>query len=542
MTGAPLDLDLYDTTLRDGLQGPGLSLTVADKLAVATVLDDLGVDVIEGGWPGAIPRDTEFFRRAQDLDLRNAVLAAFGATRRPGAAAVRDPQVTALLAAETPVVTVVAKSDSRHVERALRTDRPENLAMVADTVRHLVRAGRRVVVDAEHFFDGFAADDRHALDVVFAAADAGADTVVLCDTNGGTLPDQVADVVAETAQRTGARLGIHCHDDGGCAVANTLAAVAAGVSHVQVTAHGYGERCGNADLFAVVANLVLKRGLAVLDREQMARLSTAARDIAAVTGVPRRAGAPYVGPAAFAHKAGLHASALRVDPGLYQHIDPAAVGGGMRTLVSDMAGRSSVELKAAELGHRLPASSAGAARVAERVKAGEEDGLAYEAADASFELLVGEESGRPAPTVRLPRWEVSTSSDGDRVRTRATVEVQVGLADPPVAHRGATGWGGDAVEALDDAFRRALAPLVHPGRELVAHRERVVTAAGGPPSTRVLVTHRDGDRIWGAVGVDRDPVAAAVAALVDAYRHVLLHQPDPTVVGTLRWETSDASV
>lgn len=536
------EIDLYDTTLRDGLQGPGLSLTVADKLAVAALLDDLGVDVIEGGWPGAIPRDTEFFRRAQDLELRNAVLAAFGATRRPGAAAARDPQVTALLTAETPVVTVVAKSDSRHVERALRTDRPENLAMVADTVRHLVRAGRRVVVDAEHFFDGYGADPRHALDVVLTAADAGADTVVLCDTNGGTLPDRIAEVVAETGRLTGARLGIHCHDDGGCAVANTLAAVTAGASHVQVTAHGYGERCGNADLFAVVANLVLKRGVAVLAPEELTRLSSAARDIAAVTGVPRRSGAPYVGPAAFTHKAGLHASALRIDPDLYQHVDPAAVGGGMRVLVSDMAGRSSVELKAAELGHQVPASSTTAARVAERVKVGEEAGLAYEAADASFELLVIGEDGRPAPEVRLPRWEVSTTSDAGRVAIRAVVEVETVPPGAAPVHRGATGWGDDVVEALDDALRRALAPLITRSRELVAHRVRVLPAVAGPPSTRVLTTHRDGDRVWGAVGVDRDPAAAAVAALVDAYRHTLLHQPEPTPVGLARRETSDASV
>ncbi|MCY7344518.1 MAG: citramalate synthase [Pseudonocardia sp.] len=517
--------DLYDTTLRDGMQGPGVSLTVSDKLVVARILDDLGVDVIEGGWPGAIPRDTDFFRRAaQDLGLRHAVLAAFGATRRPDRAAGRDPQVTALLAAETPLVTIVAKSDSRHVERALRTTRAENLAMVVDTVAHLVRAGRRVVVDAEHFFDGFAADPEHALDVVRAATGAGADTVVLCDTNGGALLGTVADVVAETAARTGARLGIHCHDDGGCAVANTLAAVAAGARHVQVTAHGYGERCGNADLFTVAANLVLKMGLPVLSPDRLARLGEAAEAIAAITGVPRRPNAPYVGRAAFTHKAGLHASALRVDPSLYQHVDPAAVGSTMRTLVSDIAGRASIELKAAELGHDLPARSPVLGRVAERVKAGERDGLGYESADASFELLLHEEGGGLAPSFRVESWEVRTTSD-PAPRTHAVLDVSVDPRHGPdgFAWRTATGTGTDAVEALDDAFRQALDPLLAGGcRVLEGRRERLLQDPDRAPRTQVLVTHRDGDRVWGAVGVHRNPVAATVAALVDAYRHALL--------------------
>ncbi len=523
--------DLYDTTLRDGMQGPGVSLTVSDKLVVARILDDLGIDVIEGGWPGAIPRDTDFFRRAaQDLDLRHAVLAAFGATRRPDRAAGRDPQVTALLAAETPLVTIVAKSDSRHVERALRTTRAENLAMVVDTVAHLARAGRRVVVDAEHFFDGFAADPEHALDVVRAAAGAGAETVVLCDTNGGSLPRTVADVMAETAARTGARLGIHCHDDGGCAVANTLAAVEAGARQVQVTAHGYGERCGNADLFSVAANLVLKMRLPVLSRDRIARLGEAAAAIAAVTGVPRRPNAPYVGQAAFTHKAGLHASALRVDPSLYQHVDPATVGATMRTLISDMAGRASIELKAAELGHGLPARSPVLGRVAERVKAGERDGLGYESADASFELLLHEEQGGRAPSFRVESWEVRTTSD-PAPRTLAVLDLSVDPRHGPdgFAWRTATGTGTDAVQALDDAFRQALGPLLAGSaghRVLEGRRERLLQDPDRSPRTQVLVTHRDGDRVWGAVGVHPNPVAATVAALVDAYRHALL-VPDP---------------
>jgi 2-isopropylmalate synthase len=271
--------------------------------------------------------------------LRNASLAAFGATRRPGVPVSADPQVAALLAAGTPIVTLVAKSDVRHVEKVLRTSRGENLAMVRDTIRHLVDAGRRVFLDAEHFFDGYLVDPGYALEVVRTAAEAGAETVVLCDTNGGTLSDRVAEIVASAAA-TGAVLGVHCHDDGGCAVANTLAAVDSGVNQVQVTAHGYGERCGNANLFSVAANLTLKKGLPVLDSAQLARMSEISKEIAAITGVPGRGAAPYVGESAFAHKAGLHASALRVDSTLYQHVRPSQVGNVRRTLVSDMAGRS----------------------------------------------------------------------------------------------------------------------------------------------------------------------------------------------------------
>ena len=472
--------DLYDTTLRDGLPGPGTSLTVPDRLAVARILDDLGVDVIEGGRPGAGGRDAGFFRRAaRDLDLRHAVLAAFGATRRPDRAAGRDPQVTALLAAETPLVTIAAQSEGR-------TPPAENLAMVADTVAHLVRAGRRVVVDAEHFFDGFAADPDHALDVVRASAGAGADTVVLCDTGGGALPGTVADVVAETAARTGARLGVHCHDDGSCAVANTLAAVGAGARQVQVTAHGYGLRCGRADLFAVAANLVRGMGLPVLSPDRLARLGEAAAAIAAVTGMPRRSNAPYVGRAASTP------GPRRVDP------------------VPDGAVRAPIELK-----------------VAGRVEADEPD-LDAEA-DASVELLRHEESaGGHVPSFRVESWEVRTTSD-PAPRTYAVLDVSVDPRHGPdgFAWRTATGTGTDAAEALDDAFRQALAPFLAGGRRVLAgRRERLLVAADRLPRTQVLVTHRDGDRVWGAVGVHQNSVAATVAALVDAYRHALL-VPDP---------------
>ena len=345
---------VYATTLRDGAQQEGLNLTVADKLVIARHLDRLGVGFIEGGWPGAIPKDTEFFRRARtELDLRHATLAAFGSTRKAGVKAAGDPQVAALRESRAPVVTLVAKSHDRHVELALRTTLDENLAMIADTVRHLRAEGQRVFLDAEHFFDGYRSNPAYALECVRVAAEAGADVIALCDTNGGMLPAELGDVVRAVALATQARLGIHCHDDTGCGVANTLVAVEAGVTHVQGTANGYGERAGNANLFSVVAGLQLKQGRGVLDGDGIREMTRIAHAISEVTNVAPDTHQPYVGLSAFAHKAGLHASAVRVDPMLYQHIDPALVGNDMRMLVSDMAGRASVELKGRELGYDL---------------------------------------------------------------------------------------------------------------------------------------------------------------------------------------------
>lgn len=313
---------LYDTTLRDGVQQQGMALSVADKLAVARLLDEFGVDFIEGGWPGANPKDTAFFQRAKtDLVLRNAQLVAFGATRRPDLAVADDPQVRALLEAETSIVTLVAKSDRRHVELALRTTGDENLAMLRETVRHLTGEGRRVMVDAEHFFDGFGYDREYASTFVKVAVEAGAEVVVLCDTNGGSLPNEIGDSVAAMAG-IGAQLGIHCHDDAGCAVANSLFAVSAGATQVQATAHGYGERCGNANLFTLVADLAFKTHPPLVASDSVGGLESLATAIGEITTVPRLDRAPYVGRAAFAHKAGLHASAIRVDPNLYQHIEP----------------------------------------------------------------------------------------------------------------------------------------------------------------------------------------------------------------------------
>ncbi|MFD9443893.1 citramalate synthase [Streptomyces sp. NPDC060006] len=528
---AEAKLQLYDTTLRDGCQQEGMALTVDDKLAVARHLDALGVGFIEGGWPGAVPRDTEFFHRAQsELPLHNAQLAAFGATRRAGVSVAVDPQVRALLVSGAPVITLVGKSHTGHVQRALRTTLAENLAMIDSTVRHLVHAGRRVFLDAEHFFDGYRLNRGYALEVVGTAAEAGAEAVVLCDTNGGSLPHEVATIVADTlaGTGTGAVLGIHCHDDTGCAVANTMAAVGAGAVHVQGTAHGYGERCGNADLFTLIGNFVLKQDRDILAPEQLARLADTGRAITEITGVAPRTDAPYVGAAAFTHKAGLHAAALRIDPGLYQHIEPSRVGNAMRTLVSDMGGRSSVELKARELGYEVAASSAAVARATARIKELESEGYSFESADASFELLLREElAGHPEPPpFDVESWQVSVARrpDGSE-RTEASVRLRIDGV--PLA---ATGRGNGPVNALDRALHQALDPFFPQlaRLELVDYGVRVLAGdTGSDARARVLIGYHDGERRWGTVGVDRNSVTAAWRALLDAVRYVLTHDVMP---------------
>src|SRR3954468_22060029 len=403
---------VYDTTLRDGAQQEGLNLTVADKLIIARRLDELGVGFIEGGWPGANPKDTEFFRRAQtELQLEHAQLAAFGATRRAGAKAADDPLVAALRESGAPGGTPVAKSHDRHVELALRTTREENLAMIRDTVSHLRAEGQRVFLDAEHFFDGYRANRDYALEELRTAYDAGAEVVPLCDANGGMLPPWVGDVVDDVLASTGVRVGIHCHNDTGCAVANTLAAVDAGATHVQGTLNGYGERTGNADLVSVVANLELKLGRAVLPEGRLQEATRIAHAVAEVTNFPPASRQPYVGVSAFTHKAGLHASAIKVDPNLYQHMEPMLVGNDMRLLVSDMAGRASIELKGAELGFDLSNDKELVTRITARVKELESQGHTFEAADASFELLLLEEVEGARPSYfEIESWRVITET------------------------------------------------------------------------------------------------------------------------------------
>ncbi|GAA2464049.1 citramalate synthase [Streptomyces macrosporus] len=514
---------VFDTTLRDGAQREGINLSVTDKLTIARHLDDFGVGFIEGGWPGANPRDTEFFRRArEEIDFRHARLVAFGATRKAGVAAADDPQVQALIDSEAPVVTLVAKAHDRHVELALRTTLEENLAMVRDTVEHLRAAGRRVFVDCEHFFDGYHANPEYAKQVVRTAHEAGADVVVLCDTNGGMLPAQVQAVVRTVRADTGARLGIHAQDDTGCAVANTLAAVDAGATHVQCTANGYGERVGNANLFSVVAALELKYDMRVLPEGALREATRISHAIAEVVNIAPSTHQPYVGVSAFAHKAGLHASAIKVDPDLYQHIDPELVGNRLRMLVSDMAGRASVELKGKELGIDLGGDRELVGRIVERVKERELKGYSYEAADASFELLLREEvEGRPLRFFTTESWRtiVETRPDGSHAN-EATVKLWA-KGERIVS----TAEGNGPVNALDRALRLALERIYPQLAQmgLVDYKVRILAGTQGTESTtRVLVSTGDGAGEWSTVGVADNVIAASWQALVDAYAYGLL--------------------
>ncbi len=527
-------MQVYDTTLRDGAQREGITYSVVDKLAVARLLDEFGVGFIEGGWPGALPKDTEFFRRARtELNLKHALFTAFGSTRKAGTTADKDPQVKALLDAETPVVTLVAKSDVRHVERALRTTQEENLAMVRDTVELLVREGRRVFVDCEHFYDGFRFNPEYTTLVAYTALSAGAEAAVLCDTNGGMLPSMVTRVVGDVVERLTAlgvvdpvkRLGMHAQNDTSCAVANTVAAVEAGVPHFQGTANGYGERPGNADLFAVVANLQLKLGHKVLPDgclEQMVRVSHAIAEIANIAPDTHQA---YAGSSAFAHKAGLHASAIKVDPLLYNHIDPEVVGNSMRILVTEMAGRASVELKSRELGVDLAGHPEALASVTDRVKQLEAQGWSFEAADASFELMIrselGDASAQRPFSLESYRVLVEHREDG-AVVSEATVKVRV---------RGerviATAEGNGPVNALDNALRQALVNR-YPQLADVAladYKVRILGWRGGTSATtRVLIDTTDGVGEWTTVGVHANIVEASWHALVDALTYAVRHR------------------
>ena len=514
---------IYDTTLRDGAQQEGLNLSVHDKLTIARHLDDLGVGFIEGGWPGANPKDTEFFKlAAKELKLKNATFVAFGATRRANTKAADDVLLRALAESGAPVVTLVAKSHDRHVELALKTDLQENLAMIKDSINFLRQGGQRVFLDAEHFFDGYRANPAYALEVVRVAAEAGADVIALCDTNGGMLPDELSDVVAKVISDSSARIGIHCHNDTGCAIANSLAAVAAGASHVQGTLNGYGERTGNADLISIIANLQLKKKQEVLPAGALEEAFRIAHAVAEVTNVSPSARQPYVGISAFAHKAGLHASAIKVDPSLYQHENPESVGNDMRMLVSEMAGRASIEIKSSQLGFDLSKEKEVVARLVERVKELESGGYTFEAADASFELLLREElAGKKPSFFAIESWKTSVDQLADgSVTSRA--EVSIRAKGELIS---SSGSGNGPVNAIDRALRNGLEKL-YPELaqlELTDYKVRILEGRLGTGAiTRVLVESSDGHGEWSTIGVHENVIAASAMALEDALTYGLI--------------------
>jgi 2-isopropylmalate synthase len=528
-------IDLYDTTLRDGTQREGIALTVGDKLRVARTIDQLGVPYIEGGWPGANPKDTEFFRRAAEgeLALDRATLVAFGMTRRPGRQAAGDPSLAALLDASTDVVCLVGKSWSLHVTEAIGTTKDENLSMVADSIRLLRDEGRRVFFDAEHFFDGHAHDEAYALDVVTAATEAGAECVVLCDTNGGLLPDrveattrQVSALLADVGGGRKVQLGVHVHNDTDCAVANSLVALRAGATHVQGTINGIGERCGNANLCSIIPNLKLKLGLDVIGSSELSQLTRVAHEVAETMNLVPDPHAPYVGHAAFAHKAGLHVSALAKRSDTYQHVEPETVGNSLRLLMSELAGRSTIVLKGKQLGLDLGDDGELTGRILDRVKDLEHAGYSFEAADASFELLVRDEAGLAEEVFRLERFRTTIERREDG-RTVAEATIAVWVGDERLI---GVGEGNGPVDALDAAFRAAVNgrfPAL--GRiHLADYKVRIVDPeAGTGASTRVLVSSSDGEREWQTVGVSENVIDASWKAMADAYAYGLASVTSP---------------
>ena len=530
----PTQVDIYDTTLRDGSQLEGISLTVDDKLRIAEQLDRLGVAFIEGGWPGANPKDDEFFERAKtELDLSTSTFVAFGSTRRAKGKVDSDQTLSNLVAAGTEVVCIVGKCWDYHVTEALKTTLDEGVAMVADSVEYLVAQGKRVFFDAEHFFDGFKRNPEFSLRVVEAAAMAGAEAVVLCDTNGGSLPPDVEAAVGAVVDHVDCQVGIHLHNDTGCGVANALAAVRAGATQVQGTINGYGERVGNCDLVPIMANLELKMGIQCLPEGRLANLTSVAHHVAELVNFSVDPQQPYVGSTAFAHKAGLHTSALSRASDAYEHVDPEAVGNGTRVLVSEMAGRSTLEMKAEALGIELDGKTVG--DVIDTLKKLEHEGYHFEAADASLELLMRGAAGWEQPFFRLESFSVDTdhrSGTNARlwndvavdVETSATVKVWV----DDTRHL-AVGEGNGPVNALDAALRNALGDI-YPALDRISltdFKVRVLdTGKGTGAITRVLLDSTDGSREWTTIGVSENIIEASWQALVDSLVYGLLHAAD----------------
>jgi 2-isopropylmalate synthase len=519
----PEAVEVFDTTLRDGSQLEGISLTVDDKLRIAEQLDWLGVHYIEGGWPGANPKDDEFFRRVHtELQLDTSTLVAFGSTRRKAGKVDSDDTLRHLIEARTSTVCIVGKCWDYHVTSALETTLDEGVAMVADSVEFLRGQGREVLFDAEHFFDGYKRNPEFSLRVLEGAAEKGATTLVLCDTNGGSLPHEVERIVGEVARYFGGdvRIGVHTHDDTGCGVANALAGVRGGATHVQGTVNGYGERTGNCNLTTVIANLVLKMGVRTIAEERLERLTPVSHHVAELVNMPLNPQQPYVGTSAFAHKAGLHVSAIVRRPDAYEHVPPDTVGNGTRFVVSELAGKSTLQLKAKELGLALDGPTL--SEVVDTLKRLEHEGYHFEAADGSLELLLRRKAGWEQNFFQMESFRVIADEIGDRAfTTEATVKVHVG-GDRLVA----TSEGNGPVNALDRALRLAIGPRfpVLERIHLTDYKVRVLdTAKGTGAITRVLIDSTDGERSWSTIGVSENIIEASWQALSDSIVYGLLH-------------------
>ena len=526
----PMKIYTFDTTLRDGTQGEAVSLTVDDKLIIAQKLDELGIDYIEGGWPGSNPKDKEFFKRARDLHLKHARLTAFGSTRFAKNPVERDPNVLALVEAGTPAIAVFGKTWDLHTSRALGISEEENLKLISETVAYLKAHGKEVIFDAEHFFDGYNSNPAFALRALEAARQAGADVLCLCDTNGGTLPSKLGPIVAEVVQHFGGVIGIHAHNDSELGVANSLAAVENGATHVQGCLNGYGERCGNANLASVIANLELKGGYYVLGPERLANLTPAARFVAELANLPIAGNQPFVGRSAFAHKGGVHVSAVLRDAATYEHIKPEAVGNRQRVLLSDLSGRGNILYKLKQHGLEERLSDQARRELLERIKHLEYQGYELEAAEGTFELLVREALHPGQHFFELVSFEVTTKmADNKESKTTAAVTVK---AQDGIHSAIATGHG--PVNALDVCLRQCLSPL-YPSIakvRLTDYKVRVLdTKKGTAAKVRVLIEWSDHRKSWATVGVSDNVIEASWRALSDAIRLELMRlmEKDETI-------------
>ncbi|MEO6036746.1 MAG: citramalate synthase [Verrucomicrobiota bacterium] len=515
------DVEIYDTTLRDGSQGEGINFSVADKIRIAERLDAFGVHYIEGGWPGSNPKDIEFFAQAKKKKFKKARLAAFGSTRKKGMAVEQDEQVRLLIEAGTPVVTIYGKTSMLHVKEVLRCTPEENLAMIADTVRFLKENGKFVIYDAEHCFDGYKLNPEYALATWHAAEKAGADFVVLCDTNGGCLPNEIAAITKIAVSKLSCKVGIHTHDDIGLGVANALASLEVGATHVQGTINGYGERTGNCSLTSVIPCVAIKLKKSSVPAKSLAKLKELSQFVDEIANLRHNPRLPWVGSAAFAHKGGTHVNAVQKLASSYEHIDPSLVGNERNVLISDLAGRSNIVMKAQELGFKLTNDTPELKEILSSIKQREHDGFEYEAAEASMALLIrGILEHNPELLFTVDQYHVSMRRDAKQSICEATVRVRVGKKiHDEVAE------GDGPVNALDGALRSALAKSFPKLKKvsLIDYKVRILdSGAGTAAKTRVLIESSDGKNVWGTVGVSENIIEASLQALVDSLEYALL--------------------
>ncbi|MGA2984536.1 MAG: citramalate synthase [Terriglobia bacterium] len=513
-------IQIYDTTLRDGSQGENISFSLEDKLHIVRKLDELGVDYIEGGWPGSNAKDVAFFERAQELKLKHAKLAAFGSTCHPRHGVAHDKNLQALIEAGTPVVTIFGKTWDLHVKVALGVSLKENLDLIRNSVAFLKSHGREVIYDAEHFFDGYKADPAYALETLQTAEEAGADILVLCDTNGGTMTAEIRERFQAAAQQVKGPLGIHTHNDCEMAVANAIAAVQLGAVQVQGTINGYGERCGNANLCSVIANLELKLGMRAIGKESLKHLTEVSHYVSELANLPPRQDLPYVGKSAFAHKGGIHVSAVMKETSAYEHVDPTVVGNERRVLVSELSGKSNVIYKAVELGLKIDQDSPDAKLVVDKLKEMEHDGYQFEGAEASFEMLFDKLVHHAAEFFELDGFRLTTEKKGGgEPYSEAVIKLRV---DGREEHTAAEGVG--PVSALDRALRKSLTtffPCIKDIR-LTDYKVRVLNPKGATDAkVRVLIESSDGHDTWGTVGVSENLIEASWQALVDSITYKL---------------------